>query len=130
MSILRNLSFACVLFQSNQYVAIANYDPKDDDELAISEGTVVDVMEGAQEGDLWVVRTINDDGTYGEEGLVPSAYLEKDSEEELAKRRRSIGVETPKDNKEIEALKLRELVFFLCAYIHSCLRVAVMLGEA
>lgn len=65
-------------------------------------------MEGVQEGNLWVVRTINDDGTYGEEGLVPSAYLEKDSEEELAKRRRSIGVETPKDNKEIEALKLRE----------------------
>ena len=95
-------------FQSNTYVAIANYDPKDDDQLAISEGTVVDVMEGNQEGDLWVVRTINEDGSYGEEGLVHSAYLEKDAEEEVAARRRSIGIQLPKDSKEIEALKLRE----------------------
>ena len=71
-------------------------------------------MQGAQEGDLWVVRTINEDGTYGEEGLVPSAYLEKDSEEEVAARRLSIGIQLPKDNKEIEALKLRECVDFPC----------------
>ena len=65
-------------------------------------------MQGVQEGDLWVVRTINEDGTFGEEGLVPSAYLEKDSEEEVAARRLSSGLKLPKDNKEIEALKLRE----------------------
>ncbi len=69
--------------------------------MAISEGTVVDVMEGTHEGDLWVVRTINDDGTYGEEGLVPSAYLEKDAEEEEQVRKDDRA-------KEREALNLRE----------------------
>eukprot|EP00794_Sanderia_malayensis_P017282 gene17282-19009_t len=98
--------------KSNTYIAIANYDPKDDDELAISEGTVVDVMEGKHEGDLWVVRTINDDGTFGEEGLVPSAYLEKDAEQEEAVRRLSVGFPVKKDEraKEKEALNLRDNV--------------------
>ena len=67
-------------------------------------------MEGSNEGDLWVVRTINDDGTYGEEGLVPSAYLEKDAEEEIQARRLSVGFPVQKDDraKEKEALNLRE----------------------
>ncbi len=72
-------------------------------------------MEGTHEGDLWVVRAINEDGTYGDTGLVPSAYLEKFAEEDEQVRRLTVGFPVKKDNlaKEKEALNLRELVYLV-----------------
>ena len=66
-------------------------------------------MHGYDE-DFWVVRTIKSDGTYGREGLVPSAYLEKEDEDFDAL---SVALSSTKDDagKEPETLNLTEYVF-------------------
>lgn len=37
---------------------------------------LVELVDGQPQAEYWVVRVVNKDGTYGDEGLVPSTHLE------------------------------------------------------
>jgi len=63
-------------FQKQQYIAIGNFEPKSEEELQLSEGMVVELLDGFPNQEYWVVRVLLDDEKTGPEGLVPSAYLE------------------------------------------------------
>ena len=62
----------------------------------MNEGVVVELIEGLSHQEYWTVRVINTDGSYGDEGLVASTYLElKDStiiesDEEVKEKSKSL----------------------------------------
>ena len=92
------------LFKGEYYVAIGNYEPLYDSEIALTEGTIVQVVDGKPSQRYWVVEVINQDGSSRAEGLVPSTHLQKKDTQTL-KRGFSIKDDEEKVN---ESLKHRE----------------------
>jgi len=86
------------------FVAIGNFEPKFDKEIALSEGTIVEVVDGKSTEEYWVVRI--QDGSSVIEGLVPSTYLER--KERVASFNR--GVVAEGEDTRSNSLKHREKI--------------------
>lgn len=59
----------------------------------MTEGTLLELLDGHLHQEYWTVRIINPDGTPGKEGLVPSTYLKDasvESDEDVKEKSKSL----------------------------------------
>lgn len=71
----------------------------------------VELINGRESQEFWVVRVLNEDDTHGPEGFVPSTYLEiAPVQPDTAVKARSASILQQKSEKgtELESMKHRE----------------------
>ena len=70
-----------IFLKKQQFIAIGNYEPKSEEELELTEGVIVKLIDGLPNQEYWVIQVIGPNGELGPEGLVPSTFLELRSDE-------------------------------------------------